>query len=180
MRKIAQGLYIFLALYGLIYTIFFSVPTTFLAQVLAGEAEPLAGMIFNFLGLIPLAFLLYFLRYYQLRWFHYLILLSSFVFGGFASGLIFFFYPKEKEVEKPMRLAAILGLVLSLITLATGLLGSWDDFITLFMEDSFVHIMTIDFIVLFGFYLTLPKLKKSWWQATFIIGMFYQLLDKPA
>lgn len=180
MRRFAQGLYIFLVLYGLIYTFFFDVPTTFLAQIFAGDADPLAGMVFNFLGLIPLALLLYFLRYYQLKWFHYVILLSSFVLGGFASGLIFFFFPEERKEEKPMRLAAILGLVLSLLTLVTGFAGSFESFTQLFIEDSFVHVMTIDFFVLFGFYLALPKYKKSPWQATFVIGMFYQLLDKPA
>lgn len=180
MRKWAQGLYLFLVLYGLIYTVFFDVPTTFLSDVLGqGDVEPIAGMIFNFLGLIPLAFLLYFLRYYTLKWYHWIILLSSFIFGGFASGLIFFFFPEERKTEKPSRLAAILGLVLSIVTLASGLSGSGAAFYELFINDSFVHVMTVDFVILWGFYLALPKYKRSPWQATFVVGMFYQLLDKP-
>lgn len=179
MRRWAQGLYIFLVLYGIIYTVFFDVPTTFLDQILAQEADPFAGMVFNFLGLIPLAFLLYFLRYYQLKWFHFGFLLLGFVLGGFASGLIFFFFPEERKEERPMRLAAVLGLVLSILTLFAGLAGSLQAYSTLFIEDSFVHVMTIDLLVLWGFYLALPKYKRSLWQLTFVIGMFYQLLDRP-
>lgn len=180
MRKVAQGLYLFLVLYGLIYTVFIGVPTTFLAQVFAQEADGLAFMVFNFLGLIPAAFLMYFLRYYQLKWFHFMILLFSFVFGGFSLGLIFFFFPEERTTEKPNRLAAGIGLAVSVFTLSLGFTGSFAEFGRLFIEDSFVHIMTIDFIVLFGIALTLPKFKRSIWQATFMIGMFYQLMDPPA
>jgi len=178
-RKIAQGSYLFLVLYGLIYTVFFNVPTTFLSQVLSGEAEAFTGMVFNFLGLIPLAFLLYFLRFHVLKWYHFVILLLSFGLGGFSLGLMFFVFPERRHPEKPFRIAAILGLTLSVFTLFMGLTGSVSAFLELFINDSFVHVMTIDFFILWIFYLTLPAFAASRWKAAFVIGMFYQLVDKP-
>lgn len=177
-RIIALTAWVFLVGYGLIYSLFFNPGSTFLADLFSGNADPLAFMVFNLLGMIPLAFLLYFRQYYTLKWFHYLFLLGSFGFGGFATGAIFIWMPEEKPVQENQRVL-IAGLVITMAVIIYGLFfGSLSAYAEAFRNDAFVHVMTVDFFVLWIFYLALPKLKGGVIQLFFVPAFYIQMLFK--
>lgn len=177
-RFIAVAAWAFLMVYGIYYSIFVNPGSTFLADLFQGNADPFAFMMFNLLGMIPLAFVVYFTQYYALKWFHYVILFSSFAFGGFGLGLIFFVFPEEKPLKENTRLA-VAGLVITVAVLFYGLgFGSITSYVESFRGDTFIHVMTVDFFVLFIFYLALPKFNRSLLQVFFVPAMYVQLLLK--
>ncbi len=176
-RTIGIIAWLFLIAYGLIYSIFFNPGSTFLADLFTGSADPLAFMVFNLLGMIPLAFFVFFWQYYELKWFHYLFLAGGFVFGGFATGALFVFMPEAKPVPKRQTNVLVAGLIITLAVIIYGLFfGSLDAYIQAFETDTFVHVMTIDFFVLFIFYLALPKLNKGVIQLFFVPAFYIQML----
>ncbi len=176
-RIIAIIAWIGLVIYGLYYSIFVNPGSTFLADLLSGNADPLAFMVFNLLGMIPLAFFLYFTQYYTLKWFHYVFLLGSFVFGGFATGAIFIWMPEEKPAQENKRVM-LAGLIITVAVIIYGLFGSLQAYIEAFNTDTFVHVMTVDFFVLWIFYLALPKLKNDLIQLFFVPAFYIQMLFK--
>ena len=175
-RIIAIIAWIGLLIYGGYYSIFINPGSTFLADLFAGNADPFAFMVFNLLGMIPLAFFVFFQSYYQLKWYHYVFLLGSFVFGGFATGGIFVFPPEEKT-PKVTRRVIIAGLLITIAVMTYGLgFGSLTTYLESFQTDTFVHVMTVDFFVLFIFYLALPKLNKGIIQLFFVPAFYIQML----
>lgn len=177
-RIIAISAWILLVVYGLYYSFFVNPGSTFLADLFSGGADPLAFMVFNLLGMIPLAFFLYFTQYYTLKWFHYVFLLGSFVLGGFATGAIFIWMPEEKPVKENKRVM-LAGLIITVAVIIYGIyFGSLQAYIDAFNADTFVHVMTVDFFVLWIFYLALPKLKNDLIQLFFVPAFYIQMLLK--
>jgi hypothetical protein len=170
--------HLFLLAYGIIHSVYFNLGSTFLDELFALNVDPLLFMVFNLLGMIPLAFFLYFKQNYDLKWFHILILLSGFVLGGFGLGFIIYLMPKTKPLKyskKPLWA----GFIITLVLLFYGLLfGDINAYIEAFNTDTFVHIMTIDLAVLMIFYITLPLLKLSWTMIGFVPIFYLSMLNK--
>ena len=177
-KSIFIASHLFLLAYGIIYSFFFNPGSTFLGDLFTMNTDPLLFMVFNLLGMIPLAFFLYFKQNYDLKWFHLLILLSGFVFGGFGAGFIIYVMPKTKALaysKKPLWA----GFIITMALIFYGLLfGSLDAYIEAFNTDSFVHIMTIDFFVLMIFYITLPLFKKTWTMIGFVPVFYLSMLSR--
>lgn len=148
MKKILISLYLVLCFYTLFHLIFNFQNEGVLESIFLLEADPLVFAVFNLLGLFPLAFLTLALSTNKLKNLDFALLFSGFMLGGFVSTL--YFIRASKPSFKPIKWLqsiSILGILLTFMTIVSGLIfGSITTYIELFKSDSFIHIMTLDFI----------------------------------
>lgn len=148
MKKILISLYLVLCFYTLFHLIFNFQNEGVLESIFLLEADPLVFAVFNLLGLFPLAFLTLALSTNKLKILDFALLFSGFMLGGFVSTL--YFIRASKPSFKPIKWLqsiSILGILLTFMTIVSGLIfGSITTYIELFKSDSFIHIMTLDFI----------------------------------
>lgn len=114
------------------------------------EGDLLLVMIFNMLGVFPIYYLLVVLRYEKQKFYVYVLFALGFVSGAFSiiPGLLLL-KGKKKELSKRQQLLFIILPILLAVMLLIGFIGgNVSNYGTLFLEDQFVHIMTIDLFVL--------------------------------
>ncbi len=150
MNKKLVVLYIIFVSYSLI-SMFFNRPVTldFLALFqLQGDA--LLVMTFNMLGVFPLYYLLVVSTYEKQQWYVYVLFGLSFMFGAFATipGLLLLKGNQKPLSKTQERFFMILPLTLLIMSIIGILFGNISDYFQLFLNDQFVHIMTIDFFIL--------------------------------
>jgi hypothetical protein len=182
MRKSVLFLYITLILYTLIHLVFFFSNQGALESLLKLEGDPLLLTLFNLLGIYPLAFMIFSIKYMVMTKKAWIPLILSFGLGGFAVTPLFIkrTYQRQKT-EKYVSLLALVALVLSVMLLGFGLiLGDYQVFIDAFLNDSFIHIMTIDFIALTILSILVSKqVSKSYWiSAIPLVGFLYMLFSE--
>ncbi len=170
-------------LYG--YTghyLLFRAPSFEFSDLLEALSEPLTFSIFMALGLMPLGFLLYFVRFVDpLQKRHKIALIGSFFLGAFALewALIQPYTTNEKTVSNPHRWSVKGGLGLSVLLILMALvLGDVTVLIESMNTQPFIHIMVIDGIVLWLLSLTLEKPQRFCWTTSLpLVGLFVRLLD---
>ena len=150
MNKKLVILYIVFVSYSLI-SMFFNrtINLDFLALFqLQGDA--LLVMTFNMLGVFPLYYLLVASTYERQKWFVYLLFGLSFMFGAFATipGLLLLKGNQKPLSKRQERFFIILPLALLIMSIVGILFGDISTYFQLFLNDQFVHIMTIDFFIL--------------------------------
>ena len=182
--RMRKGLFIAhvgLVLYAVFHLITNFQAGTFLSDVVSNNIDPTLFMVFNLLGLFPLAFLLYGLKYLEMNRKQWVFLSMGFMFGGFVLTIPFIEGQiQSKKVSKRTHIVALLGLILSVMTIGYGIiLGDFSAYYQAFLSDSFVHIMTIDFIFLYGLSIYLSKIshQKYWIAGVPVIGLFYLLFQ---
>ncbi|MDY3195720.1 MAG: hypothetical protein RBQ95_02565 [Paracholeplasma sp.] len=175
--KWAYGL---LVSYSLMHLIFFFSTSSVLVDILKMEADPLVFTVFNLMGLFPLSFLLYALFYETIEKKEYPYFILSFMLGAFALTPYFI---KRKEVpsvtkNRPRAFLLVIGVMSLLLIIYGVILGRVSEYSRAFMSDSFVHIMTFDFLFMIGLsvYLMYP-IKKHWYLAFIPVVGFYYLLS---
>jgi hypothetical protein len=142
---IAYGLLIFYTLVHL-FTNFMNQDV--LNSIINMQVDPLIFAVFNLLGIFPFAFLMFAFATNKLNKIDYLPLLLAFGLGGFAN-TPFFIYKDIRKIRyiKYFNVLATIGVILTFITILSGLMfGSITIYRDTFLNDSFVHIMTIDFL----------------------------------
>ncbi len=171
LRWISGGL---LYLYTVLYLSRFDL-TGDLGRLIEALSEPSVLMVFSFLGLYPLAYTLYVLRSPSIRHLRVkLALVLSFFLGAFALEWVML-KPLDETLSKPSfhrRIAAWTGLVLTLILFVYGVFfGQFEAYLEAFQTVAFVHIMTLDFVVLTLWTWTLkePKGLMKWIP---LVGLF--------
>lgn len=153
MRLTIKSLWLILVGYSLLHLVFFNqgIEGSLLLGLLRFEGESLVLMVFNLMGLMPLAFLLYALSLKNLEKKHYSFIGLGFLTGAFSLAP-FLWLTLDKPLKGIKRSLSLLiwgGLILSIITILYGVIyGDIRSYYQLFLEDSFIHVMTIDFIVL--------------------------------
>jgi len=153
MRLTIKSLWVILVAYSLLHLVFFNqgIDGALLLGLLRLEGEPLVLMVFNLMGLMPLAFLLYALSLKNLEKKDYGFIGLGFLTGAFSLAP-FLWLTLDKPLKGLKRSFSLLvwaGLILSIITILYGVIyGDISSYYQLFLEDSFIHVMTIDFIVL--------------------------------
>jgi hypothetical protein len=120
-----------------------------IAGLVTFTEEPYAVALFNLMGVFPLFFLLEAIAFGhkgKTIGLHAL----GFAFGAFA------LLPLTRDRHERIRITPVIRSIAAVGTLVAGGLvayafrfGSWTAFWTLFMSDSLIHIMTIDFIALY-------------------------------
>lgn len=148
MRKYILVAYALLIFYTLVHLLTNFMNQDILIQILNMQADPLIFAVFNLLGIFPFAFLVLAFATSKLNKLDYIPLLLAFGLGGFANAP-FFIYKDIKKMHyvKYFRTLSIIGIIMTIITILSGLIfGSFTTYYDTFLSDSFIHIMTIDFI----------------------------------
>ncbi|CDR30328.1 Uncharacterised protein [Acholeplasma oculi] len=148
MRKTITIGYMILIIYTIVHLTFNFSNGNILINIFMLQVDPLILAVFNMLGLFPLAFILFAFTTNKLNKLDFVPLLFGFVLGGFASTPYFIY--KEKPLFRKIKWfkeIALVGMIMTFFTILGGLLmGNIHAYIDAFLNDSFVHIMTIDFI----------------------------------
>jgi hypothetical protein len=154
---------------------------TFLNDVMSNRIDPTLFMVFNLLGLFPLAFILYGLKYLDMNRKQWVLLSMGFMLGGFILTIPFIDGKlQSKPVSKKTHLVALIGLIISVMTIGYGvILGDFGQYYEVFLTDSFVHIMTMDFLFLYGLsiYLSFKTIEKPYLSLIPVIGLYYLLFQ---
>lgn len=181
MRKGLAVLYLLLIIYSLFHLITNFSDGGMLQGLIQNEGDPYLIMVFNLLGLFPLAFILYGLKYLKMSKFDWTFLGLGFMLGGFMLTVPFLKSElKPKPVSKKTHVVALVGMILSILIIGYGvILGDFNAYLDAFNSDSFVHIMTIDFFFLYGLSVYLASKSLKPWGIAFIpvIGFYYLLFQ---
>ncbi len=148
MRKYILVAYVLLIFYTLVHLLTNFMNQDILMRLLNMQADPLIFAVFNLLGLFPLAFLMFAFATHKLNKLDYIPLLLAFGLGGFAN-TPFFIYKDIKSMRyiKYFKALSVIAIIFTIIAILSGLIfGSTSIYIDAFLNDSFVHIMTIDFL----------------------------------
>lgn len=150
MNKKLLVLYIIFVSYSLISMFFNRQVTLDFLALFQLQGDALLVMTFNMLGVFPLYYLLVASTYERQKWYVYVLFGFSFMFGAFATipGLLLL-KGKQKPLSKTQeRFFILLPLTLLIMSIVGILFGNISDYSQLFLNDQFVHIMTIDFLIL--------------------------------
>jgi hypothetical protein len=151
-------------------------------DLMFSDVNPLIFMTFNLLGVIPLGFLLLTFKYQsKLNVYQKIGLILGFVSGAFAIlptiSSLKLGHPKQGVFIK---IGALSGIIISIALLFYGISsGSVRNYISLFLSDSLVHIMTIDMMVLYiASVITMKPLNRKWYISWIpFFGFFYLLYE---
>lgn len=176
--------WIILVVYAFVHFIFFRSTLDEFNALIRLEGEPFVFAIFNLLGLFPFAFLLVSIKFEEQRSVFKSILLSfGFISGAFAIYPAFFVQSQPKKTHRQLRwikMAVIAGSIFSFILILYGIiLGDFMTFLSLFYNDSFVHIMAIDFVFLYVLSLYIAKkYTKNWYYTCIpVLGFYFSIFD---
>jgi hypothetical protein len=113
------------------------------------EGNLLVVMVFNMLGVLPLLYFLFLLTYPKQKWYVYVLFSLSFLVGGYALILGLYFLNTENKVLQSFHKKAfiVLSSLILLMTLVGILFGDIRHYYELFLNDSFVFVMTFDWII---------------------------------
>lgn len=150
MNKKVVILYIVFVSYSLISMFFNRTVTLDFLALFQLQGDALLVMTFNMLGVFPLYYLLVASTYERQKWFVYLLFGLSFMFGAFATipGLLLLKGNQKPLSKRQERFFIILPLALLIMSIVGILFGDISTYFQLFLNDQFVHIMTIDFFIL--------------------------------
>ena len=159
----------------IIYTIFvlstFSESTLDLSKIFLFEGVWLLIMILNSLGILPVYYILFLSKFKKQKWYVYVLFVLGFMFGAFAivPGLLLLKRKKNNLTKIKQILFITLPTILILMLLSGLVFGNLSNYLNLFLSDSFVNIMTIDYVFLISIpYMddikSLPFLNLVIWQ----------------
>lgn len=133
------------------------------------QGNLLVVMVFNMLGVLPLFYFFYMLTYPKQKWYVYLLFSLSFLIGGYALLLGLYFLDTKQKVLKPFhqKMCIVFNGLIVLMTVTGLLFGDIANYFHLFLNDSFVFVMTFDWIILmliplFGLHIVSFKNYTSW------------------
>ena len=179
-RLFILTIYLMLVIYALIHLVFFYRDDGMLLSVLSMNADPMLLMMFNLLGLFPVAYLLIALKTMNLTPKDFIPLGLGFMLGGFAITPLFIYKKDHIKPNKPwVKYASIFGLVGTVLVMIYGLIyGNIQVYLDAFMNDSFIHIMTIDFLFLVILSVMVLKPVSKFYYLGFIplIGLYIGVL----
>ncbi len=181
MRKGLLIAHALLMIYAIIHIVTNFMDGGVLQSLLINEADPYLLMVFNLLGLFPLAFILFGLKYLKMAKPDWIFLSLGFMLGGFMLTIPFIKGTlKPKTISKRVQITALIGLIITVLVIGYGIiLGDLNVYIDAFKSDSFVHIMTIDFIFLYGLsiYLSYKSMRLPWISLIPVVGFYYLLFQ---
>jgi len=151
-------------------------------DLMFSDVNPLIFMTFNLLGIIPLGFLLIAFKYQaKLTVYQKIGLTLGFFSGAFAIlPTITSLKLGEPKHGIFIKIGSLSGIIISLALLFYGISsGSIRNYVSLFLSDSLVHIMTIDMMVLYLTSIMIMKPLTRKWYFSFIpfFGFFYLIYE---
>jgi hypothetical protein len=189
MKRSPFLLWVVLIVYTVIYISFFGFNSNLLPQLLQGQADGFSTFFFNWMGLVPFYFLID-ASLDQDR-----PLVSWIPLGlGFGLGAYSALWGYRNLTGKRLLLTLFKRIILLMLLIGSGWL--WIDaiintnpsvYFSHFFHDAMVGIMTVDFLILYGWSVVLAKSRyQAWWLALIpIIGfglliLFEDKLLKPS
>ena len=189
MKKTSLTLWLILVSYTIIYGFTFGFNSELLLQLLQGQADGFSTFFFNWMGLVPIYFLL------DASLDKDRPLVSWIPLGlGFGLGAYSALWGYHRLTGKRLKSTLIKKIILSLLLIASGWL--WMDaiiqtnpnvYFLQFFQDVMVGIMTVDFFILYLWTMVLAKSRyQAWWLALIpMIGfglliLFEDKLLKPS
>ena len=150
MNKKLLYLYVPFVLYSILSFFLPLTQTVDLMSLFTFDNDLLLVMVFNMLGVFPMLFLLVLFKYEKQRWYVYVLFFLGFMLGGFVilPGLMFLKLNPKNQTSLHKLLSVLLPLFLILMLIFGILLGDFNLYLNAFLQDRFVHIMTIDLFVL--------------------------------
>jgi hypothetical protein len=150
MSKKLLYLYVPFIIYSLISFLFpLNAPVDLNAMIFF-RGDILVSIVFSMLGVFPLLYVVILLSYQKQKLYVYVLFALGFMLGGFVllPALMTLHQEPKKENRLLKLLTIILPMTLIIMLLIGILLGNLDVYINEFLTNRFVHIMTIDLIVL--------------------------------
>lgn len=150
MYKKLLYLYIPFVLYSMVSFFLPLSQTIDLMTLFTFENDLLLVMVFNMLGVFPMLFLLILFKYEKQAWYVYVLFFLGFMLGGFVllPGVMLLKEKPKTQHTLHKLLSVLLPLILIVMLIVGILFGDFSLYIDAFMQDRFVHIMTIDLFVL--------------------------------
>jgi hypothetical protein len=168
MKLSSRFLWIVLVIYSIIYGFSFGLNSDLLPQLIQGEADGFTTSFFNWMGLVPFYFLIDASLDKDRPRVSWVPLGLGFLLGAYSS-----LWGYEHLTGKRNKLTLFKKISLSALLLASGwliidaLINTNPSFyFSQFFQDALVGIMTIDFLILYGWSLVLAKSRyQPWWLA---------------
>jgi hypothetical protein len=170
MKSSALLLWGFLVVYTLGYLFIFGFNSALLSSLLSGEADLFSTSFFNLMGLVPIYFLLD-ASLDQCRsprsW---VALWLGFGLGAYST---LWGYRHQNQGRRNLNLLTVIllgGLIIGTGWMYVQMIGFADPrtYFSLFFIDSLVGIMTVDFLVLYGWTILLAKRNYPHWWVSFL------------
>ncbi len=167
----AKIIWSLLVIYTLIHLIWFYSMSVNLRTLLTFQGEPLAVGVFNLMGLFPVVFVTFlFCEPHKPSRPRIVSHLLGFMVGAFALLPVVSF--EKQRPRHPGSLFRVLLLTLASVALALLIWmfvqGSISSYLNLFQSDSFIHIMTIDWIILYIMSVIVSKKRFKTWPLALI------------
>ena len=168
MKLTSRFLWISLVMYSIIYGFSFGFNSDLLPQLIQGEADGFSSSFFNWMGLVPFYFLIDASLDKDRPRLSWVPLGLGFFLGAYSS-----LWGYEHLTGKRNKVTFIKKISLIALLLASGWLiidalvnTNPSFYFSQFFQDALVGIMTIDFLILYGWSVVLAKSRyQSWWLA---------------
>lgn len=150
MSKKLLYLYVPFVLYSLISFAFPLHAEVDLNSMIFFRGDTLVSIVFSMLGVFPMLYLIILFSFKKQRLHVYILFFLGFMLGGFVLlPALMTLNPIYKKDNRPLKLLSILLPIVLILMLLIGIvLGSSQVYLHAFLTNRFVHIMTIDLIVL--------------------------------
>lgn len=180
MKKTFLALWLILVIYTIVYGFAFGFNSELLPQLLQGQADGFSTFFFNWMGLVPIYFLLDAALDKDRPLVSWIPLGLSFILGAYAT-----LWGYHHLTGYRLKSTLIKKIILSLLLMASGWL--WMDaiinsnpsiYFSQFFQDAMVGIMTVDFFILYLWSLVLATSRyQTWWPALIpMIGFGFLIL----
>jgi hypothetical protein len=177
-NKTSLTLWLILVIYTIIYGFSFGFNSELLPELFQGQADGFSTFFFNWMGLVPIYFLLDAALDQDRPLVSWIPLGLSFVLGAYAT-----LWGYQHVSGKRLKLTIIKKTILVVLLIGSGWL--WMDaiiqtnpsvYFSHFFQDALVGIMTVDFFILYGWSLVLAKSRYQTWWLAFIPMIGFGLL----
>jgi hypothetical protein len=178
MKLYSLLLWIFFVLYSLIYIFTFGFNSDLFSNLLTGQADGFSTLFFNWMGLVPLYFLMDASLDKNRPWVSWIPLLFGFLLGAYST-----LWGYQNLTGNRNKLTILKRILLSILLITSGwmlvnavILIHSTTYFSLFFVDALVGIMTIDFLVLFIWSIVLSKSRYRFWWLSFLPMVGFGLL----
>jgi hypothetical protein len=178
MKLFSIVLWIFFVTYSIIYGFTFGLDGDLLSNLLTGQADGFSTLFFNWMGLVPLYFLMDASLDKNRPWVSWIPLVLGFLLGAYST---LWGYQNLTGNRNKLTMVKTILLYILLVTSAWMLVNAViliqsTNYFSLIFQDALVGIMTIDFLVLFIWSIALSKSRYRLWWLSFLPMVGFGLL----
>ncbi|MFH5882497.1 hypothetical protein [Liberiplasma polymorphum] len=164
--------------YAFVFIMFIGKNTGVFTSIIRHEADPFLMMLFYLVGIFTIGFILLVWHTEERPKLNRMIgLFLSLFFGAFALMPVYEDHGQDILRKSPIaKIFVILSMVISIGLVIYGFgFGSFKVFSDSWLKDGFLHIMTVNFLILYVFSIVIAKNYTQKWQVTFvpILGFYY-------